>query len=248
VKELNSLQSSFSFSTIEPITNAAIGEPDLDKEYYSTKRLLDILKTQKRASSFEYTVAFTHIKVTNLEELPLEPGEKAYFAECDLERSSVISLNRQILKYNSPAKNHYQFAAYLTICELLLLISRNDIIHEKKNYCLFDDCVDRDDFDRCIEEGKICESCLANLKGSNVSNSIISDATKILAWCKRNSLNYAIKETVTHPLTSLMFGTVAGWIVSLYLKENATLILVGIMLMSILFVFVNKLYFSRNSK
>src|SRR5262249_2666059 len=144
-QKLNKLQNCFVFESVEAVTAAKIGEPDINYEWHSFQKLFDILKQHAKFTSSDYIIGVTRFKVTD----PAYPSTKttdSYFSLSDLEKASVVSLSKEMLQFNSISKNQYQYTAYLIMCELLINITKQDLAHSRISYCLFDECADRSDF------------------------------------------------------------------------------------------------------
>lgn len=247
-RKLNSLQSSFVFTTVTPITLAKIGDPSIIEDdrnaWYEFDRLFDLLRSHDCSSQYSYIIGITHLNVTER----TDNGDKGcgdYFSLSDKERVAVLSINLNILRHNSPSKSPYQYLAYLIGCELLIMRSGKDLIHIKNNFCLFDDCVDRALFRRCIELGEICDECSSELKKHNVSNKVIKDVLAVLKWCRIDSVKYSITNAILHPITLLSVGTGLGWFGSTFVKPNHYLVVLCAFLLIPLMVFAHKRFMSR---
>jgi len=247
-RKLNSLQSSFVFTIVTPITLAKIGNPNILEDdrnaWYEFDQLFDLLCSHDCSSQYSYIIGITHLNVTER----ADSGDKGcgdYFSLSDMERVAIVSVNPNILRHNSPSKSPYQYLAYLIACELLIMRCKTDLIHTKNNFCLFDDCVDRALFRRCIELGEICEECRSELKKHNVSNQVIKDVLAVLKWCRIDSIKYSITNTILHPITLLSVGTGLGWFGSTFVKANHYLVVLCAFLLLPLLVFAHKRYISR---
>jgi hypothetical protein len=212
--KLNSLQSSFTFTTVAPITLAKIGDPTIQEDWntwYEFQPMFDLLRSHDSFTQYSYIIGITHLGVT---ERVADTGKSGgeYFSLSDIEKVAVISLNANVLKHNSPSKSAYQYLANLIVCELLIMLCKKDLIHAKNNFCLFDDCVDRALFCQSIERGEICEECRYELKKHNISNKVITDVLAVLKWCKTDSIKYSVVNTIFHPFTLLSIGTGLGWL------------------------------------
>lgn len=234
ISTLNSIQRSFHFKIVPPFTMGIVGEPDIERLFYSTKKIFELLRTHRNYDNYDFLVGLTHLKI--VEDIPLVGNEKLYFSLSDNNKLSIISLNEQITKYNPSSKNLYQYTVCLMACELLINLSKTNLMHLSPRYCLFDDCVDRNDFTKCINKGIICEECLAKLKKENVSQEILHDIERMTNWCKRNSIWYSIKKTIMNPIFTLVLGTVTGWLASMFVGIQYLIIFLCILALAFVFI------------
>jgi hypothetical protein len=212
-RKLNSLQSSFMFTIVAPITLAKIGDPTIETDFvtwYEFEPLFDLLRHHDCFAQYRYVIGVTHLPMTEKAE-DREKDRGAYFSLSDQDKVAVVSLNERVTIYNSPLKSIDQYLSYLILCELLIMLCKHDLIHTLNNFCLFDDCVDRPNFSGCIEQGKICERCHSHLKDYGLGQKLLADVFKVLKWCRTNSVSESIKKTALHPLTMLFLGFVFGW-------------------------------------
>jgi hypothetical protein len=214
-QKMNSIQSGFEFIAVGPPTGQSIGEPDYD-DWYSCQFLFDILKGRERAASFKYIIGVTNNRMINPD---LMDESLDYFSWSDGEKISVISIHDNVLKYNHPSKDCYQYIAYLIMCELTINISKYNLSHGSHAMCLFDECSYRDDFKACIDTGIICGDCMKYLE-SSVPQDIILSVMDVLRWCRSKNWEWALVSTIENPIVSLFFGLGIGWIVSLYLGKE----------------------------
>ncbi len=246
-RKLNSLQSSFTFTTVAPITSAKLGEPSIQEEWnawYEFTPMFDLLRHHDCFTQYSYIIGITHLGVTErLADTGKSGGE--YFSLSDIEKVAVISLNANVLKHNSPSKNTYQYLAHIVVCELLIMLCKKDLIHAKNNFCLFDDCVDRALFRQSIELGEICEECRSELKKHNISNKVITDVLAVLQWCKTDPIKYSVVNTIIHPFTLLSIGTGFGWFGSAFVRPNHYVAVLCLLLSIPLCVFIYKRCRSR---
>ena len=245
-RKLNSLQSSFAFTIVPPITLATIGDPSIEDDrniWYEFEPMFDVLRRHDCFAHYSYVIGITHLCMT---ERDTDSGKNwgDYFSLSDKEKVAVISVNQNVLKYNSPSKNVYQYLSTLIVSELLIMLCKKDLIHTKSNYCLFDDCVDRSLFGRCIELGEICEECRSELKRCNIGNKVITDVLTVLEWCKSKSMKYSTVAALSHPLTLLAFGGILGWFGSAFVAPGHYLAALCPLLVPVL-VFVYVRYLSR---
>ena len=248
-RKLNSLQSSFVFTTVPPITLSKIGNPNIIENdrnaWYEFSPMFDLLRSHDCFSQYSYVIGITHLNVTERADNG-EKGRGDYFSLSDMKKVAIISVNSNVLRHNSPSKSLYQYLAYMITCELLIMQSKKDLIHAQNNFCLFDDCVDRTIFRDCIELGEICEECRSELKKHNVSNKVIKDVLLILKWCRTDTIKYSITSTILHPITLLSVGTGLGWLVKTFVKPNHYyLVVLCAFLLTPLLVFMYKRYLSR---
>lgn len=210
-EKLNSLQSSFSFEVVQPINAISIGEPDIEFEWHELEKLFKLLYSHHRIANYDYMVGITHFKIT-LERETANLPKKSYFSECDYNKVSVISVNEKMLSYISHSKNSYQYIAVCIMGHLLGSMAKKDIYHLADRYCLFDECEDRSNLRHVIDNGQICPECIAELSKANVSQVIINDVLRVLAWGSRDSLRYSIMLAAKNPITILALGIGFGWL------------------------------------
>ena len=239
-RKLNSLQSSFTFTTVAPVTSAKIGDPNIQEDWntwYEFEPMFCLLRCHGCFTKYSYIIGITHLAVTErVEDTGKSGGE--YFSLSDIEKVAVISLNANVLKHNSPSKSAYQYLAHIMVCELLIMLCKKDLIHAKNNFCLFDDCVDRALFRQSIELGEICEECRSKLKKHNISNKVITDVLAVLKWCKTDLIKYSVRKTLLNPFTLLSIGTGFGWLGSAFVKPNHYLAVLFSLLSIPVFVFI----------
>ena len=237
VKRLNSLQKSFHFVQRGVITASVLGQPDIEDEWYDVAKVLQIIAAKTDTNGFDLVIGITKVKISNQADVGAKP-EKNYFSLSDLQRISIISAHPKVLKYHSEKKGIDRYISFLAICELLINLSHANLSHFGEEPCLFNECEDRATLCDCISKGHICADCITQLKKANVSNSILQDAKKVLHWCRRNSWGYAARNTLSHPVPSLGFGTGLGWLCSVFLTQKYYPIIIGATLLPGLAVFL----------
>jgi hypothetical protein len=205
-EKLNSLQESFQFGVGRRISAASMGNPDIKDKWYRTSTLLQQLPDPGRESA-DYVVGLTHVKISRA-------GDGLYFSHSDLQGRSVVSLNPSLTKFAGPLTDVEQYAAYLTMCELLINAAGADPSHTLPDRCLFDDCANREDVAPGIEAGQICSVCTAALEKHGVSKQTIDDARAVLVWCRTRPLLKALKFAATNPISLLADGALIGWLAS----------------------------------
>lgn len=239
--KLNSLQSSFYFSVVQPITAARVGEPDIQYEWHESERLFQKLYDHAQIANFDYMIGITHFKITferETEDLP----QKSYFSSTDFKKVSVISINKSMLTYISASKNIDQYVAICIMETLLASMAKKDMCHFAEKYCLFDECEDRSNFRYVLDQGQICSECIAKLKESNVSQLIINDVLRVLGWCSRDSLRYSIILAAKNPLTTIIFGTCIGWLCRAFIESSYYPLVISIMVVVPILVFLSIRY------
>jgi hypothetical protein len=135
-----------------------------------------------------------------------DEGDGDWFSDSDFVKKSVISLHPNILRYNSSSKNIYQYTAYLIASELMQNICKQELLHKRHSYCLFDYCSDQSDFKDNIDHGQICSDCYGKLKNIGINEGMLKDIKKVLGWCKGAAIKYALKKTFRNPLTNQLAG------------------------------------------
>lgn len=243
-KKLNSLQKYFLFYVEDSITNQALGEPDIDDVIYSHHKLFSFMKGHNNIRA-DFIVAITYNKITHSEE-SVNKSLKEYFSISDFDRYSVISVNPKVISFNPTSKNYYQYVAFLIVCELLLNLLKKNIAHTKVNFCLFDDCDDREEFGHIINKGIICDSCKAEL-ASVLSEKSRKDVENILKWCSKNSFTFAFENAIQKPLSTLFLGLALGWFAKTFIRAEYYLLIFLIGFSPFLYFFLIHL-FKKNRK
>lgn len=228
-KKLNSLQKTFSFEVVASIPAEVFGKPDLGGQWYYFKRLFGIIQNHQDFPRYDYFVGITHVRLTE-DENSADEGNRDYFSLSDLNKVSLITLNHNITVYNSPTKDIHQFLAFSIAGELLSNLAKGYLYHDKVHYCLFDECVDRDNVAPAMETSAICSDCYHILKTNGVSETILHDIKRILDWCRRTTGKRSpLYRALVHPFTSLIVGAAVGWLSSAFLKSEQYLyVLVGV--------------------
>ena len=242
--KLNSKLNSFEFSPAQSITAARIGDPTIADEWHDVEILLDMLRTDSRLQSYDLIIGFTHYKITE-KASPPDSNHRDYFCLSDFHKVSVISLNDNIVKFKPPGRNLYQYAAFLSICELLINLAKKDMVHSATNFCLFDDCEDRLGFRQGMEKGEICTGCLSKLEKAGVSRTVVIQAQKVLKWCKYNSLRHSIIQTLCNPIITLALGTAVGWTAKSYVPKEQSIIIFIPTAIIIIIMLIYTRYFSK---
>lgn len=233
--KLNSLQKSFSFEIIGAITDARLGDPDIDGDWYNVKTLFEVLREHRRYEEYEFLVGVTRFKIT--EENARQQSTRSYFSLGDFTKVAVVSVSDEMLGFNSPSKNTHQYVAYILMAEVLMYMAKSDLIHSQFRSCLFDDCEDRRNFSDGIDKGLICKQDIARLEQLGVNGMIVNDACTVLAWTKRKTLVFALKRTINNPVTTLVLGVIAGWLLQLYVPASYVLLVIPIVILVIIGVF-----------
>lgn len=240
-RKLNSLQHTFHFEPIDSVTLEALGEPDVDDQFYSVQGLFTKIKSRRDFSRFDFIVGVTDLLITDPEEA--QPGEKRYFSQSDYEKLSVISANGSILEFKSALKDEYQYVAYLAMCELLITLigtKGRDLPHTAPKRCLFDECEDRKTLKECIEEGYICPDCLVTLKHNGVSNRIIDDVQNVLRWCKKNKVMISMRHTATDPWFMLIVGAAITLLATWFIPQSRYKLLIGVVFLAMVTMFFRR--------
>ncbi len=178
------------------------------------------MRNHQDFSSYDYFAGITHVRLTEDEDT-VDEGNRDYFTLSDMSKISMMTLNHNITTYNSPAKDIHQFLAFNIVGELLCNVTKTYLYHDKLNYCLFDECVDRGNVKPAIENSIICSDCYHLLKKKGVSESVLRDIRQILDWCRRNTGKRShLYRAIVHPLSSLTIGTAIGWTASAFIKSE----------------------------
>ncbi len=225
--KLNSMLLNFEFSPGDPITAARIGEPTIANEWHDVENLIGVLRRHSYMAGYEFLVGLTHYKIT-VKDSPTDSSRRDYFSLSDFEKISVLSLNDAVAQYRPQGQNLYQYAANLLMCELLIMLAKQDMMHQATNYCLFDDCEDRAEFRRWMKKGEeICTHCSAKLQAANISKDVIEQAKRMLRWCNHVSPGYVVSKTMMNPVSTLAIGTALGWAAKTFIPgEHFLLILI----------------------
>jgi len=212
---LNGMQATYSFSEISPIPCDVLAKPDLYFQWYFIERLVPVLAKHAKRSNFDILFGVTHVRITREIQDEGDIYNKDYFSDSDTsEKVSFVTINHNVLAFNSKSKNTLQYLAFCIIGELLVQrIGNKGLFHPASKRCLFDECVDRTSFAPSIDHSDICAECRAKLKQGGISDIEIRDVEKILSWCKRNTGSHSIvAKTFMNPLSSLVFGVSLGWL------------------------------------
>ena len=220
-RKLNAQQPSFLFKHETSIPSQSLGKPDLEQQWYYIERLFDLLREHAQYSKVDYLVGVTHVRITRQTRDEGDIGNKDYFSLSDHRKVSIVSMNENVLAFNSPTKNAFQYAVFCIIGELLDNMAREHLCHPETEYCLFDDCADRTALAPGIEKSQICAPCTARLKEKGLADSQIDDAMRILKWCRRNTgMSSLLYRTVMNPLTTLAVGAAIGWASSAFIVRE----------------------------
>lgn len=212
---LNALQSGFDFTHVGTVTLEAVGDPDVDEVWYSTRLLFNVLRSLVQTNEFDLVVGITHLALARTDDNGKEI-DRNYFSLSDLDKLSVVSTHQNVMLHKSPWRTDLQYVAYLVIGELLINLTRKDLMHLMANNCLFDDCVDRSRLAQCMDRSHICNACRSKLKRDNVSEKLISDVESVLGWCKKTTAKLALTYSVGHPLTAFFLGIGLGWFLQIF--------------------------------
>lgn len=221
-KKLNSLQEVFEFIYAGKIEDGKTGDPTIDNLYYDFDTLFGVIETNLPLTAFKFVVAVTNCRITDKEEPGIKLTIRDYFSYSDTRnwRLSLICINDKVYEYNHKLKNAYQYTAYQIVSELLINITRQDLMHVRSNGCLFDDCEQRDTFTKSIEKSLICEACQVKLKAHPVDERIIEAARKILNYSRKNNWKASLIKTFINPVTQLILGAGLGWFLSSNLLKD----------------------------
>lgn len=222
-RKLSSKLKQFEFS-VESITSSKIGDPTIQSEWHDVEVLFNKLREHPRTATYDILLGLTHYKITE-KDPPPDPSRKDYFSLSDHEKVGLISLNESVSQYRPPAKNLYQYAAFLLVCELLNVLARQDMMHTAANFCLFDECEDRAALRQGMKKGEICTKCKSRLADASIPQDVIKQVTRVLRWCKHNSLRHVLASTARNPLTTLALGTIMGWAAKSYISQGQFLFL-----------------------
>jgi|GEM_PF-5598614 len=243
-KKLNSLQKTFIFKIIDPVTCESVGDPNIDDEWYDSKALFEVLQKCSDFPEYDFVIGLTNFKIAHLDEKG--KVDKDYFSISDLRRFSLVSFNKDVYQFNSKSKSKYQYAAYQVITELIINTIRRNIMHYLANGCLFDDCVDRKTFANNINRSYICSKCHSELKRRNVSDRALNDVQKVLRYCRKNDLKTSLINTAKNPATNLLVGAVIGWVAQVFANDASSSPIIAVALVFfLLIIFLYVRYFSN---
>lgn len=212
---LNQMQSAYFFTVITPIPCDVLGQPNLHFQWYFIEKLVPVLANHHKRSDFDIMVGVTHVRITREVQDDGDIYNKDYFSDSDIsEKISLVSVNRNVLAFNSETKDTHQYLAFCMLSEILIQRTGNkELYHSVSKLCLFDECADRSAFASSIERSHLCAGCLANLKQGGISDTEINDIGKILTWCRKITGSHsAIAKTFKNPITSLVIGALVGWL------------------------------------
>lgn len=218
--KLNALQRSFQFSTVSPIPSEALGDPDVQGQWYNIRRLFDHINAHPRSSDYDFLVGITAFKMTDRRD-PRAKTEKDYFSFSDLQKASVVSVNPSVLIHKSESKSIYQYISFLMMGELLCNITKKYLLHDTIHGCLFDECEDRSSLIQGIEAARICEDRIAAIKTVGVAQLVIDDVHTVLNWCSRNTWHFAIGSAAKNPFVyfSIALGAGFSWLASEFITK-----------------------------
>jgi len=173
--------------------------------------------------NFDILFGITHVRITREKQDDGDIHNRDYFADGDTtEKVSLVTINHNVLVFNSKSKNTLQYLAFCIISELLIQrTGNNNLYHSATKLCLFDECADRASFAPSIDRCEICATCKSELNKGGISNFEISEIEKILKWCKRNTGSHSIvAKTFMNPLSSLVFGVSLGWLSQSFISPS----------------------------
>jgi hypothetical protein len=212
---LNGKQGTYLFDEVAPIPCDVLGDPWLHNQWYIIERVVPFLSKHPMRNDFDILVGITHLRITREKQDDGDIFNKDYFASGDTsEKVSLVTINHNVLNFNSKSKNTLQYLAFCIVGELLVQRTGNmSLYHAVPKLCLFDECVDRASFAPSIDRCEICAACKSELKQCGISDNEISDVEKILSWCKKNTGSHSlIAKTFMNPLSSLVLGVSLGWL------------------------------------
>lgn len=233
-KILNGLQTSYHFDVGDEITSQKLGKPDVLYKWYEIPRLCTLVKDHNNGH-YDYVIGIANCPLTHTEELQKNPDpDLNYFSRSDFKRAAVISVHESMLKYKSPGKDIYQYAAYLVITEALIMSAKTNLNHDERPFCVFYECGNREQLKGCMEKAEICHPCHAILNDANVSEAFITNAQRALMWCSKNSWSHVWHGTLVDPLIALIVGSGVGWFASIYLSKAFSSYVAALVVSSIL--------------
>jgi len=217
-KKLNRIVKNMYFKKEVSIPIHKLGDPEKNGIWYCTDVFYKLLN-EEQYTKYDYVVGITNVRITTREEYP-EDLEKDYFSDLDYRRTGIITINDEMLRYNSDSKDIYQYIAFGIVEIIIGNMIKQDLHHDRLEYCIYHDCSDRNTFARMIDNSTICTNCLSIIKHI-VSIELINDANKLLKWCRCYSGSQSpIKLTLRNPFVSFVCGTSIGWIVKAMLPSD----------------------------
>ncbi len=246
IKTLNSIQKVFDFSLVNAINGIEVGEPTIEYTKYSTKQLFQTINNLENITKFAYIIGITGKKVVEEEE-----PEYLLFSLGDYKgdhnktnKVAMISLNQDVLKFNHPALNSYQYTVYLLVCELLQLMYGDELLHLQTRRCVFDECADYIDFSDGIITGEICEKDQKRLLEHGISKTILDNSQQMLSWSKKILLLTAVRNTFLNPFFVFISGITLGWIVAAFFQAaSVNWVIIGQFLIT-----TGVFYYEKNKK
>lgn len=145
-KTLNDLQGVFRYKALkDPIY---LGDYD-DKRGYLDETIYKGMRTRLSTEPSNYGIAILQSELN-------ASSFNRHDRNNHTEKISVGVITTKGYKAYLPVgKNLTQYLAYLILCESFCVTSRQHIEHVGVYYCLFDECIDKDQFTRCLESPKI---------------------------------------------------------------------------------------------
>ncbi len=233
-RKLNKLQSSIYFEAIDSVPTASVGAPNVLDQWYEIPSLLRQIREHPKGSGYDFLVAVTRFKITDPKD-PLAKKERDYFSKSDMEKGSVVSINRAVLKHKTGTKCTFQYIAFLAVAEVLCNLTKTYLPHPSIKRCLFDECEDRSSLIEGLESGDICPCCVQKILTAKVSQEVIEDVKKILSWCSNNTWRFAISSTLGSPSLALSIA-VGTAILSLALPTDLNWLKMPGLILLILFL------------
>ena len=217
-RKLNSLQKSLGFHHAGIITTERLGAPDVGGRYYSARRVFSVLAKCGFPGRSEFAAGLTRHMLMD------EPRDGTHqriecFSMSDFKTLSVIGLGRGMTRHRSPTKTIYQYAAYLTMCELLQNMVGASLSHEMPRFCLFDECEDRPSLGDCMDRHRICSRCVPRLERGNVPKAVLDDVQRVLNWCGGVTILSAARQALQCQGTSIAMGVGLGWLAGKMLPD-----------------------------
>ena len=115
----------------------------------------------------------------------------------------VVTEN-QIEKFNPVGRTDYQYLAYLVLCEALCITGRAQLEHKEINYCLFDECENKEDLTKCMTRPHI--HCPESLKAVGFVEDDLKSTGAILKYIEKRRFSDVFQHTFSKWYVGIILG------------------------------------------
>lgn len=205
---INSCQREISVNVIA--ARRSIGEPDIDTFAYRSETLFSHFPEREPGE--------VYVGVT------LAPLQGNYYTLSGLythwedDSMVIITLHESQEVSEKAGRTKEEYVAQTLVTELLVRQYRRKqpeerLHHESTKGCIFDFTRHKPDKEHQLRSGSICEACAVVLDRADVSSSLVSAVTSVLARIQKPSLSRSLTLGLQRPLFSFLLGTVLGGLV-----------------------------------